>query len=268
MPVQVILEYIEQLLYYQKAQDASFEKAEASQKKTSTLVAHRGYTAQATENSLSAFIHAAELGAKGLELDITTTQDGEIVVFHGPKIYNTTHCRGEQRSVCQMTLKELKSCKLNDGQEVLTLDEILPQIKNLFDIYFFDLKEQDPEVCEQKNNDLFNKALASVIKNNLKNKSVFSSYDASISNALGVITMVPTALDSFHLGDKKKLVASEYDYFMTPSGNITAEVVEEIHSQERKLVAYTVNTLEELQRLQSLGVDYIITDELELFLKP
>ena len=44
--------------------------------------AHRGASAYAPENTLEAFLLAAEQGADGVELDVQLTKDGEMVVVH------------------------------------------------------------------------------------------------------------------------------------------------------------------------------------------
>jgi hypothetical protein len=46
------------------------------------LIAHRGEHSETTENTMEAFIAAARAGAKALELDVSLTKDGKIVVIH------------------------------------------------------------------------------------------------------------------------------------------------------------------------------------------
>lgn len=49
--------------------------------------AHRGASALAPENSIAAFLLAAELGAAGVELDVQLTRDGIPVVLHDPYLW-------------------------------------------------------------------------------------------------------------------------------------------------------------------------------------
>jgi glycerophosphoryl diester phosphodiesterase len=52
---------------------------------TSTLViGHRGASAHRRENTVDAFVHAAELGADWVELDVRATADGALAVHHDP----------------------------------------------------------------------------------------------------------------------------------------------------------------------------------------
>ena len=56
------------------------------------LIAHRGASAHAPENTLVAFRHALELGAQEVELDVRLSSDGEIVVFHDDRLDEKKTC--------------------------------------------------------------------------------------------------------------------------------------------------------------------------------
>ena len=88
--------------------------------------AHRGlWNETVPENSLAAFMLAAKSGY-GIELDIQLSKDGRIVVFHD---YNLKRMCGVNRSVSDMTLEELKECRLlGTNQQIPTLVEVLQLI--------------------------------------------------------------------------------------------------------------------------------------------
>ena len=50
------------------------------------VLAHRGASARARENTLAAFSLAADLGADWVELDVRTTADGALVLHHDPEL--------------------------------------------------------------------------------------------------------------------------------------------------------------------------------------
>src|SRR5208282_3890957 len=50
------------------------------------IIAHRGSTALARENTVAAFVAARDLGADGVEFDVRRTSDGELVVHHDREI--------------------------------------------------------------------------------------------------------------------------------------------------------------------------------------
>ena len=50
------------------------------------LVAHRGASAEAPENTAAAFVRALELGAAEVELDLRRARDGRLVLFHDERL--------------------------------------------------------------------------------------------------------------------------------------------------------------------------------------
>ena len=58
------------------------------------VVAHRGASVEAPENTLAAFRRALELGAPAMELDVHRTADGELVVIHDATVDRTTNGTG------------------------------------------------------------------------------------------------------------------------------------------------------------------------------
>lgn len=93
--------------------------------------AHRGCCTLYPENTLEAFIAAAELdGITGIELEIQLTSDGEMVVFHDENLRRVTHI---DRNVRGCTLAEIKNIAIpaNDGKycSIPTLEEVLVMMK-------------------------------------------------------------------------------------------------------------------------------------------
>ena len=69
------------------------------------VIAHRGASAVAPENTLAAFETATAMGADGIELDCQLSKDGHLVVIHDPTLERTT---GRSGLVKDFTLAELK----------------------------------------------------------------------------------------------------------------------------------------------------------------
>jgi len=81
------------------------------------LIAHRGASAEAPENTLAAFQRAADLRVDAFEFDVRLTADGLVVVHHDPTLDRTTPLTGPVRA---RTLAELRA-----ATAVPTLDEVL-----------------------------------------------------------------------------------------------------------------------------------------------
>jgi len=94
---------------------------------TARPYAHRGYhhDAQHPENSLAAFLAAAEAGL-GVELDVRLTSDGQLVVFHDGSLERMT---GDRRQVADVDLSDLRRLRLLGSDErVPTLREALDAV--------------------------------------------------------------------------------------------------------------------------------------------
>jgi glycerophosphoryl diester phosphodiesterase len=71
---------------------------------TPLIIAHRGASAHAPENTLAAFRAASDAGADGVEFDVQLTKDGVAVVFHD---YDLRRIASTDRRVCDMTAEEV-----------------------------------------------------------------------------------------------------------------------------------------------------------------
>src|SRR3981189_178913 len=97
------------------------------------VVAHRGASGYAPENTMAAFRLAVEMGARFIETDLHLTRDARVVAIHDSTLDRTTTGHG---LVDLMSIKEVRaldagawfgsrSAKSFAGESVPTLDEIL-----------------------------------------------------------------------------------------------------------------------------------------------
>lgn len=93
------------------------------------VVAHRGASAEAPENTLAAFRAAWALGVEAVELDVRLSRDGAVVVIHDA---TTARVAGVDRPVAAQTLAELRALDVGAwhgpafaGERVPTLAEAL-----------------------------------------------------------------------------------------------------------------------------------------------
>ncbi len=84
------------------------------------VIAHRGASAHEVENSLAAFRAAVELGADGIELDVHTTLDGVLVVYHDEV--------AGSHLIREVRFEELRKHQLANGEPVPTLTDALTAI--------------------------------------------------------------------------------------------------------------------------------------------
>ena len=106
-----------------------------------TWISHRGYTKNATENTVKAFDDAIALGFDHLETDLRTTRDGHIVLCHDPEL---SRISGNQTKVSEFSRRELEAIKLAKGEPLLFFDEFIERYSELN--WILDIK---PDSAEQ-----------------------------------------------------------------------------------------------------------------------
>ena len=108
------------------------------------IIAHRGYSKYALENTISAFDAAILAGAKGIECDIRLTANDEAIVNHNNNIIiNDKKIKISKHSISQ--LKEI--CKYS-GHELLALDDLFDYIKQQREQFFLEVKSSSPTLVE------------------------------------------------------------------------------------------------------------------------
>ena len=98
------------------------------------VVAHRGFSYVAPENTLAAARKAVAIGADGSEFDVYASADGALVVMHDQTVDRTTNGKGD---VTQKSLAEIRRLDAGSwmgpcfaGERVPTLDEMLALLKD------------------------------------------------------------------------------------------------------------------------------------------
>jgi glycerophosphoryl diester phosphodiesterase len=137
--------------------------------------AHRGASHEAPENTLAAFLLAAELGADGIELDVQLSKDGEVVVIHDFALETTTDGHGPVQDRTLADLKELDAGSHYDplfaGQRIPTLQEVIEAVgrRLLLNIELKTKNARDTRLAQA--------VVRSVEENHLLDRVVISSFN-------------------------------------------------------------------------------------------
>lgn len=121
------------------------------------IVAHRGSSALAPENTLAAFRRAVADGAEGIEFDVRLARDG-VVVFHDPSLKRVGT---RPDAISDLTVAELARENVGtwfnrrfpkfadpefDEETVPTLERVLELLKDYRGLLYVELKVREPEV--------------------------------------------------------------------------------------------------------------------------
>lgn len=92
-----------------------------------TVVGHRGDPIKYPEETIQADNSAFNSGADYVELDLQLSKDGVLVISHDDDLYRVTHTHA---IVSQNDFKTLKQLKYDNGEHVMSLDELFKHYKN------------------------------------------------------------------------------------------------------------------------------------------
>ncbi|MDP9147296.1 MAG: glycerophosphodiester phosphodiesterase [Acidobacteriota bacterium] len=108
------------------------------------VIAHRGASGHAPENTLASFKKAIALGATFIETDLQLSRDARLVAIHDETVNRTTNGKG---AVHDMTLAELRRLDAGSwfgsefaGERIPTLEEILAFAKKYDVVFYLELK--------------------------------------------------------------------------------------------------------------------------------
>ncbi len=230
---------------------------------------HRGYSGNYPENTMLAFQKAIEVGAAGIELDVQFSKDGKLVVIHDETLDRTTTGSGRVKDHSLAELKSLDASYKFTGQygfnPIPTLDEVLAFMADKDAETNIELKTgvYEYEGIEEA-------VLDCIRKHNVSEKVIISSF-----NHFSVLRMRDLAPDlkcgfltDCWLIDAGKYVKNQGIPCYHPNfHNLTPEVTAEIKQYGLEINTWTVNTLEDFNYLENLGVDIAIGNYPELILK-
>ena len=108
------------------------------------VIAHRGASGHAPENTLAAFERAVQLGAGFIETDLHLTRDARFVAIHDATLERTTKARGNVHDFTLAELRKLDAGMWFDrefmGQRIPTLEEVLQFGKEHDVIFYLEVK--------------------------------------------------------------------------------------------------------------------------------
>jgi len=213
------------------------------------IIAHRGASRYAPENTIPAFKLAEEMKADFIELDIHMTKDGELVVFHPFFIRNM--------KIKELTLKEIQSIDVGilfsynyKGTYIPTLKEVLKEIKLKVNIEIKGNERMYPGIVDN---------LLKVIEKYPIKRFIFSSFDFNVLKNLkkkreGAV--VEVLCFSPYGKSFPSFLSGVNPYFMF----VNKRMVDRFHSKKLTVKPYTVNNPFMMKRLIKMGVDGIFTD--------
>ena len=230
------------------------------------IIAHRGYSSIAPENTLAAFLAAIEHQADSIELDVQLSADGVPMVIHDSTLTRTTGIRGKVRKKTLDQIKHREAGSWFDrrfkGEPIPTLEEALKALQNIKKFLYIEVKTHS-YWTDKKIDELIDM----LIENQFENRCVIASFNAPF------IDRVRDRSDNFSFAylvanrtafrrqlakaaqAGNTVMMSKYKLFIK-----NPALVKLSREQGVDLVAWTVDKPKDLERLVELGVVRIATN--------
>ncbi len=232
-----------------------------------TVIAHRGASAYAPENTIPAFLRAIELGASWIEFDVNFTKCGTPVVFHD---YNLQRLLGINGKIYDYTFKYLRNLAIKANGDVATAYiSSLCEVLNYLAAYDVSLNIEIK--LRRSFIDLFIVNLLADIANSkfATNKILVSSFSLPMLRQVRrhasslAIAYIAHTLQKHKIKTLRQINAVGY---VISIRKIDREVVNYIHEQGLKVLVYTVNRKQVAHELFALGVDAVFSDHPDVLL--
>jgi glycerophosphoryl diester phosphodiesterase len=234
------------------------------------LIAHRGDSQYAPENTLIAFEQARDKGASCVEFDVMLTQDAELIVFHDETLDRTTNGRGR---VDEHSLQAIQSLDAGQwfnprftGTRVPTFVETMACLGHVGLDANIEIKPCGNTAIQTA------EATCQLLKAHWpahQKKPLLSSFNWDcLGLSLEVAPEYPRGLLLDRWRGDCCILATQYACFSihVPYRAVTSARVDLIKRAGFRVYVYTVNTQKRASKLAAIGVDAIFSDNPRLLL--
>lgn len=235
-----------------------------------TLIAHRGVSSLAPENTMAAFIKCLDVGAEWFEFDVSVLADGTVAVMHDETVDRTTNGSG---SLAQMTFAQLRKFdagawfgsqfRLERVPELVSVVELLntTKLKAVLEIKPYSKDEQSRHA-------LVSAVAASLEQLKADEKLLICSFSTDILQLCkemipqyGRALLVDSATLQADFDKVKQTALNLGCVAIHPEyKRLSAEQVRALQEAGLKVNVWTVDHRDEAEALSAMGVDGLITN--------
>ncbi len=239
-----------------------------SSKRTVEVIAHRGGSRLAPENTLAAFQNAIDLGVDMIEIDVEQTSDSVVVVIHDSKVDRTTNGKGSVDSLSFDYIRTLDAGswfdKSFENEKIPTLDEVLDlingKVKLLIEIK--EGSERYPEIEQKTVNVVQNyNAYSWVIVQSFNKKAI--DRVRRLDKGVKTFYLLGRNFDEYYAelrSDNNPELKLNYDGIAVHHSKLSPESVDSVKQFGLEVYTWTVDEVDEMKKMMDAGVDGIITD--------
>jgi len=220
------------------------------------MIAHRGGLFYRPENTMAALENAREMKMKWIECDIRISRDNVPVLIHDERINSNG---GAKPIVRDLDYSELKNYDVGGGEYIPTLEQVLTEFGSdlMFDLEFKELDAVEKVIkvvnkCIDHERVMFTSFIPDALQNARKSAPEI------------VRGLLVDRLTGRLAGGKSAVKAARLlgcDYFLPHFHRLSPEWSRAAHSEGMKVVPWTVNKIENVEKMLDCQVDGLISDD-------
>jgi glycerophosphoryl diester phosphodiesterase len=231
------------------------------------VIAHRGASAYAPENTRAAFRRAVELGADALELDVKLAGDGTVIVLHDQTLERTTNGNGDVRRFSYQDLEGLDAGGWLGGEfageRIPTLEQVCAEFASevLLNIELTNYASPGDELAKR--------AVQIVRRMGIERRVLFSSFHPITLGSAR--RLAPDILSGLLLGmflpraGRAIVQACTPHHYIHPQFELlNARTIEGWRRRGKEVITWTVNHPADMRRAMKWGIAGLITDHPDL----
>jgi glycerophosphoryl diester phosphodiesterase len=232
------------------------------------VIAHRGISGKAPENTLAAFKLACEMpGIDMIELDVRLSRDEEVIVLHDRTLQRTSTGNGAARGY---TLGEIKEFDAGSWFHTSYSSERIPTLREVLRFLngrrWVNIELKSDFLHREKPFLLERKVLELVEGAGMNRAVLFSSFDhrmvANIKrvNPEAITGVIYNVYRDFGRLPSKLAGRVGATAFVCAKHELTRGMVRDARQHGLAIYVYTLNTTSNVNRMMELGVDGILSD--------
>lgn len=225
------------------------------------IIAHRGFSSAAPENTLAAFQMAIEIGAPYFELDVHKTKDDSLVVIHDYSLGRTSS-NNAKGNIADMNYADLENVRVGYSKEFGNdyKDEKVPALRDALQLAKWKIK-----VCiEIKVTGIEASVIKTINDLNVNDRVIIFSFDYEV---LKKIRSLDKDIEILYLKGNANNLTLDKAMAINASAigvggatKITKNFIDQSHSKGLEVWQYTINNETQMRKLIEVGLDGLITD--------
>jgi len=226
---------------------------------TTLVIAHRGDTTAAVENTIPALEAAHDAGADFVEFDVQQTKDGDWVVMHD---FDLGRLAGIGGAVADMTLQEATAVTVRENGHEAKIPSMREWVRRAHELGQPLLIEIKPHGGETE--DYLDSFFAILDEEGVTDTSIYHSLSEAVVEGQEALRPDLTVglIVAFSLGNG--VPPTSADFIVIEESGYSDSLLATLHDEGRGLFVWTVNDESAMRGYLRDGVDGIVTDQIAL----